>query len=121
MKPESVNFVIHGQQYTCYIITCMLLYEFLPALETKKKVCNSFTKKKKVCNCGAIYDILLYMLLYKLLPSLEHQQWASQMPNCKFHLAFGPKLLQQLDGYTWDRPNFFGIALRCDLICEIAL
>ena len=38
----------------------MLLYEFLPALETKKKVCN----------CRAIYDILLYMLLYKLLPSL---------------------------------------------------
>ena len=22
---------------------------------------------------------------------IEHQQWASQMPNCKFHLAFGPK------------------------------
>ena len=52
---------------------------------------------------------------------LEHQQWASQMPNCKVYLAFGPKLLQQLDSYTWDRPNFFGIVLQCDLICEIAL
>ena len=39
----------------------MLLYEFLPALETKKKVCN----------CRAIYDILLYMLLYKLFAILS--------------------------------------------------
>ena len=53
--------------------------------------------------------------------TLEHQQWASQMPNCKVYLAFGPKLLQQLDSYIWDRPKFFGIVLQCDLTYEIAL
>ena len=47
----------------------MLLYEILPAMETRNKVCN----------CRAIYDILLYMLPYKLLPSLEHSHQLSQM------------------------------------------
>ena len=32
-----------------------------------------------------------------ILPFILENQWPSQMPKCEVHLAFGPKLLHQLD------------------------